>query len=609
MAPRKSSCQVMRTIFPSIRDKPVFALDFSITYVGIIFLGLSIAGTELFKLYPENKLEILLIRVIHTIFMFALVYLTQSTLRARKVSSTGYFGLAVIGLWLAIPSLLVRVLLMEEFNLIVDSQVAPYFTEQFLISLGHAFFWLPVSIILGGQRNQIIEAFKEYEKRLVISARKNIRNSEDFYELKQDVDQTFRNELIMHASQLLNSLTFSDDKKLSLKERNEIMQRYLKGNTLRDFSQRLNQKSEGVESNSKFEQDMRSLNLIRKQFNILYNFTARKAPVPAWVYTLLTFALLLPNYINFFSLRQVLITLPALLVIQLIAIQINKTLRQGGKYAILQTNFLTLLIGLLPFIEMILFSTFVPDLTEKFPIAIIGVFYPLVFYVYMRFIQIIQPAAIKAIKGDEIYASTSLKEAISNIVKGEFKQSMSHQWATFIHGKILTRLAATSLKLEQAVTNNDNKSFEVGLADIALVLSEPTREFEQKAVDLKTEISSRLDPWEGLISIKIKIDHALADISNERVKDLGEVIEEIISNSVRHGGSQNISINITSTIHPDIHVQIEDDAVNPLPSVPSRIGLGTKILNLVSDGRWSISHVDAKTTVKLTMSLLEAEVR
>ena len=598
----------MRTIFPSIRDKPVFALDFSITYVGIIFLGLSIAGTELFKLYPENKLEILLIRVIHTIFMFALVYLTQSTLRARKVSSTGYFGLAVIGLWLAIPSLLVRVLLMEEFNLIVDSQVAPYFTEQFLISLGHAFFWIPVSIILGGQRNQIIEAFKEYEKRLVISARKNIRNSEDFYELKQDVDQTFRNELIMHASQLLNSLTFSDDKKLSLKERNEIMQRYLKGNTLRDFSQRLNQKSEGVESNSKFEQDMRSLNLIRKQFNILYNFTARKAPVPAWVYTLLTFALLLPNYINFFSLRQVLITLPALLVIQLIAIQINKTLRQGGKYAILQTNFLTLLIGLLPFIEMILFSTFVPDLTEKFPIAIIGVFYPLGFYVYMRFIQIIQPAAIKAIKGDEIYASTSLKEAISNIVKGEFKQSMSHQWATFIHGKILTRLAATSLKLEQAVTNNDTNSFEIGLADIALVLSEPTREFEQKAVDLKTEISSRLDPWEGLISIKIKIDHALADISNERVKALGEVIEEIISNSVRHGGSQNISINITSTIHPDIHVQIEDDAVNPLPSVPSRIGLGTKILNLVSDGRWSISHVDAKTTVKLTMSLLDTEV-
>ena len=160
----------MRTIFPSIRDKPVFALNFSLTYVGIIFLGLSIAGTELFKIYPENKLEIVLIRLIHTIFMFALVYLTQSTLQARKISTTGYFGLAVIGLWLAIPSLLVRVLQMEKFNLITDNQVAPYFTEQFLISLGHAFFWIPVAIILGGQRDKIIEAFKEYEKRLVINA-------------------------------------------------------------------------------------------------------------------------------------------------------------------------------------------------------------------------------------------------------------------------------------------------------------------------------------------------------------------------------------------------------------------------------------------------------
>jgi hypothetical protein len=599
----------MRTIFPPLKSKPVFNLDFSLVYGGIIFLELSISATELFKLYPENKVEVVLIRAIHTIFTIGFVVLTQLISQARKVTKAGYLGLAVIGLSLAIPSLLIRVLLMENFELIANSQITLFFKEQFLISLMHAFFWIPVAIILGGQRNKIIEAFKEYEKRLVTSARKKIRESNDFNELKNDVDQTFRDELIMHASQLLNSLTCSDDKKLSLKERNEIMQRYLKGNTLREFSQRLNQKSEAVESNSKFEQDMRSLNLIRKQFNILYNFTARKAPVPAWVYTLLTFVLILPNYINFFSANEILVNLPGFLVIQLVAMQINKVLRQGGKYAILQTNFLTLLIGLVPLFEMILFTRFLPDLTEKFPLVIIGFFYPLGFYVYMRFIQIIQPAAINAIKGDEIYASTSLKEAISNIVKDEFRQSMSHQWATFIHGKILTRLAATSLKLEQAVTNGDATSFDVGLKDITSVLSDPTREFEQKTVDLKTEISSRLDPWEGLIAIKIKIDLALADISNERVKDLGEVIEEIISNSVRHGGSHNISIDITSISHPDIQVSIEDDAVNPLPSVPSRVGLGTKILNLVSDGRWSISRNGAKTTVKLTMALLDKEVK
>jgi len=595
----------MRTIFPPVKSKPSFNLDFSIVYVGIIFLELSIAGTELFKLYPDKKFEVVMVRAIHTILLFAFVYLAQVTLRIRKRNKTGYLGLALIGLSLAIPSLLSRVLLMENFGLISDSQTNKYFFEQILISIVHAFFWIPVAIILGGQRNKIIEAFKEYEARLVVSARINIRKSDDFFDLKQEVDQTVRGELILQANNLLNNLSYGDDKKLSLKERNEIIQRYLKENTLREFSQRLNQKSEAVVSNSKFEEDMSSLNLIRKQFNILYNFTARKAPMPAWVYTLLSFALVLPNYINFFSAREIIICLPGFLLIYLFAMQINKVLLRGGKYAILQTNLMTLLIGLLPFIEMRIFGIFLPNWPEEFPVVISAVFYPLGFFVYMRFIQIIQPAAIYAIAGDEIYASSALKKAISNIVTDEFKQSVSHQWATYTHGKILTRLAATSLKLEQASAKNDIENFELGLENLKYILENPTREFEQTILNLSSEISSRLDPWEGLIAITIKIDPALVEIKNERVKDLGEVIEEIISNSVRHGGSQNIAINITPIDHLDIQVHVEDDAINPIPLVPSRIGLGTKILNLVSDGRWSIFHDGAKTTVDLTMSLAE----
>jgi two-component sensor histidine kinase len=293
-------------------------------------------------------------------------------------------------------------------------------------------------------------------------------------------------------------------------------------------------------------------------------------------------------------------------VIHLVALQINRILRRGGKYAILQTNLLTLLIGYLPFIEISIFSVFLPNLTESFPTVISAFFYPIGFFVYMRFIQIIQPAAINAIQGDEIYASPALNLAILKIVNDEFRQSESHQWATYTHGKILTRLAATSLKLEQASAKNDVENFELGLENLKYILENPTREFEQNNVCLKAEISSRLDPWEGLIGITFKIDPALEDITNERVKDLGEAVEEIISNSVRHGGSQNISINITAASHPDIKVRVEDDATNPLPLVTSRIGLGTKILNLVSDGRWSISRNGAKTTVDLTMSLLES---
>ena len=597
----------MRTIFPPIKSKPVFNLDFSLAYAGIIFLGFSIAGTELFQLYPENKTEVTQIRLIHTLYLLLIVFLTQVFLKKINKNTAGYSGLALIGLWLAIPSLFVRVFLMQSYGLISNSQVAQYFFEQLTIVLLQAFFWIPVVIILGDQRSRIFEAFKEYEKRLVINARRSIRQSAEFIHLKKQVDQDFKDELNLHSHLLLNSLSIGDKSTLNLGERNEIIQRYLKSNSLRDLSRNLNQKSESVSNNSKFDQDMHSLNLISKQFNILYNYVARKSPLPAWVYTLLSFVLIYPNYIHFFTTKQILLSLPAFLVIHLVALQINRVLRRGGKFAILQTNLLTLLIGFIPFLEMLVFMAFLPNEAIEFPLAVIAIFYPLGFFVYIRFCQIIQPEAIAAITNDEIYTSQSLNSAISKIVKDEFKQSMSHQWAIYIHGKILTRLAATSLKLQQAVDNNDVENFEAGLNSLKVILENPTKDFDQNPMTLKAEIASRLDPWEGLITINVVIDPALEMVSNDRVKDLGEVIEEVISNSVRHGGSQNISIKITSSDHPDIQLMIEDDAVNPLPLVPARIGLGTKILNLVSDGRWSISHSEAKTTLKLVMSLLESK--
>ena len=595
----------MRSIFPSIRSKPEFNLDFSLTYAGIIFLGFSIASTEMFQLYPESKTDVIEIRLIHTLYLIVNVLLAQVILKKLKRSTAGYLGLALIGLSIAIPSLIVRVFLMQSYGLISASQVGAYFFEQMSIVLLQAFFWIPIVIILGGQRSRIFEAFKEYEKRLVVTARKNIRNSAEFIQLKKQVDQDYKEELNQHAHLLMNSLNFGDKSSFDLGQRNEIIQRYLKNNTLKDLSRTLNQKSEAVTNNSKFDQDMHSLNLISKQFNILYNFVARKSPLPAGVYTTLSFALIFPNYVHFFTIQQFLLSMPFFLVIHLIAIFINRVLLHGGKFAILQSNLLTLLIGFLPFLEMLLFRAFLPNQVVEFPILTIAIFYPLGFFVYIRFCQIIQPEAVAAIRSDEIYTSHSLNTAISKIVRDEFKQSMSHQWATFIHGKILTRLAATSLKLQQAVDHNDLENFESGLKNLKTILDNPTAEFDQNLMNLKSEIASRLNPWEGLITIKVSVDPVLEMVTNDRVKDLGEVIEEIISNSVRHGGSQNISIIITSSDHPDIKLLIEDDAINPLPLVPSRIGLGTKILNLVSDGRWSISHVDAKSTVKLTMSLLD----
>ena len=239
----------MRSIFPSIRSKPEFNLDFSLAYAGIIFLGFSIASTEMFQLYPESKTDVIEIRLIHTLYLVISVLLAQVILKKLKRSTAGYLGLALIGLSIAIPSLIVRVFLMQSYGLISASQVGAYFFEQMSLVLLQAFFWIPIVIILGGQRSRIFEAFKEYEKRLVVTARKNIRNSAEFIQLKNQVDQDYKEELNQHAHLLMNSLNFGDKSSFDLGQRNEIIQRYLKNNTLKELSRTLNQKSEAVTNN------------------------------------------------------------------------------------------------------------------------------------------------------------------------------------------------------------------------------------------------------------------------------------------------------------------------------------------------------------------------
>jgi two-component sensor histidine kinase len=122
-------------------------------------------------------------------------------------------------------------------------------------------------------------------------------------------------------------------------------------------------------------------------------------------------------------------------------------------------------------------------------------------------------------------------------------------------------------------------------------------------MDLKSEVSSRLDPWIGLLDVDLHIDSDLELINNPKVRDLGEVIEELVSNSMRHGKAHKISLRVVSAGEKDIQITAVDDSSVAPPAQITRYGLGTRIFNLASDGRWSITRVESGTEFKLTMAI------
>jgi hypothetical protein len=218
-------------------------------------------------------------------------------------------------------------------------------------------------------------------------------------------------------------------------------------------------------------------------------------------------------------------------------------------------------------------------------------------------IQVLQPRSLELIRNDELQASEALQDAVTKVVSDEFSHSLSHRWAIFIHGKILTRLAATALKLETAAKAGDSQAFEGTVDSLLNLLKNPDIEFEQLQTEIETEVNSRLDPWFGLLDINVHIDQELKSVRNERVRDLGEVIEELVSNSMRHGKSQRIELRVMKVGKREIQIVAIDNAIIAPREFDRRYGLGTRIFNLASDGRWSITRIESGTEFRLTMEM------
>ena len=259
--------------------------------------------------------------------------------------------------------------------------------------------------------------------------------------------------------------------------------------------------------------------------------------------------------------------------------------------------------GLLPFAINLAGQVIRHDSKMQFPLLVTAFALPVTYYVCMELFQVLRPSALSLMRNDKLNASDALKNKVRKAAIDDYSQYLYQQWATFIHGKILARFAATSLKLQEAAKVGDSQTYNETLKSLLSLLSKPDADFEEKPTDLQTEVTSRLAPWKGLLEISVHIDQELKSLRNSRVRSIGEVIEELISNSIRHGKSQNIDLKVIRSKGSDIEIVALDNAVIAPPKSPLKFGLGTRIFNLVSDGRWSITRVGLFTEFKLTMAI------
>ena len=589
----------MRALIASLGSKSTYPIDFALVPVAIVLIEISVFFTQLAREIERNLTSLILLRVFHTLIMIFIAYLVSKTYKRFQKTSASFGALAITGV------------LVTAFGDFTHAYFASLFDIDLVsiyrrigIVLIEGSLWFPAFLIIGGNRKEIFRQFREYEKRLFIAARAQSRTSQEFKgaqkELQDQIKKQFR-ESCNVIKGAINKITITGG---SPREQYAAMKPHLIGEQLRRLSRDLDSpKTEGTAQQSLLN-SRNPIPLFLQQFRILSASILQSSPLKQHSYAFVLIVLVTPPYINFYSLPEFLISYP-ILVVTVFAFSSLIVKAQTGKspQALRKASILILLTGLLPFLFNAVGQAIYHDPQTDFPIYITVIIFPIVFFFAMEFLQILRPSALSLIQNDELIASDTLQHKVRGVVREEFTKNLSHEWAVFIHGKVLTRLAATSLKLDAAARNADVRTYNETVQSLLSLLSNPDEDFENASMDLQSELASRLDPWRGLLDINLQIDPEIGSLRNSRVRDIGQVIEELISNSIRHGRAEVINLNVARLNAKDIEIIAIDNSIIPLPQIQNRSGLGTRIFNLASDGRWSITRKTDSTEFRLTMTL------
>ena len=207
--------------------------------------------------------------------------------------------------------------------------------------------------------------------------------------------------------------------------------------------------------------------------------------------------------------------------------------------------------------------------------------------------QITQSATIsyrqQRLKFEEYLNSESFKLKVFN--QEVLDDSM--KWAQLIHGKVQTRFIAAS-------GDNSAAGRQSLVSDINRVIVDELAHSGVSESDAALIIERITSPWSAVISINSVISKELTNtaLPEGAATKLEQVVEEVITNAVKHGAAQSIWLELSMESDKSLLLQIKNDgkAVET-----KRKSLGTSLFDKA--GVWSLSNVDSYVIFKMVINL------
>ena len=184
------------------------------------------------------------------------------------------------------------------------------------------------------------------------------------------------------------------------------------------------------------------------------------------------------------------------------------------------------------------------------------------------------------------------EEFIAARVRSEQLADIARDAARVLHGSVQSRLVACALAIDQSSASGDRESLLVALAAAREALEAPLPERAATAGSIADEVARKVALWGDACAFTVEVDPG-ASTSAVDPLTVGRVVEEGLTNAIRHGAANAISVSVGAEAG-GVAVIVADDGTGPKESTA---GLGSAFLDQATGGNWSLDRMGDRTVL------------
>lgn len=208
----------------------------------------------------------------------------------------------------------------------------------------------------------------------------------------------------------------------------------------------------------------------------------------------------------------------------------------------------------------------------------------------------VNEASLKAFRQDVI------NKQIAVLVNNKVVSALALEASRNLHGRVQTRLLSCAAAIERATASGDIDLLNRALVEVNDIFdSAALMQQDENIKPLSQQIADISKRWDGLCAIAVTLDRGIAGLANKTASDLAEVIEEAITNAVRHGKSTQASIRVED-LGSKVGVTVSDNGVFVTDGAP---GVGSELIRLISQGDFVLAK-NSNGGAELRLSVVKA---